>query len=188
MAARRVALALACLLGLTACSSADSEPEGTRNPTESLSGDDLCRMLPLDRVERQFDDVEFFRAEGQESGRGLDTGISCNYGGGGLSLRTTVRKLLARQTVEAHLDLEFTEVDVDLNEEVIEYERLDGLGAAAGYGQTVPLGLAGNTLAVILIVGRNQYKVGLSTRPDATLEELKPLAEVLVPHVQSALR
>lgn len=145
-------------------------------------------MLPLKLVERQFDDVEFRRAEGHVSGRGLIAGVSCHYGGDGLGLDTTVRRTSRAIGVQEALDLVFTEVDADLNEELIEYERLDGLGAAAGYGPTVPLGLAGNTLAVIIVVGQNTYKVGLRTMPDATLEQLKPLAEVLVPRVESALR
>lgn len=190
MAARRVALAFACLLGLIGCSSADGGSGGagdTQSPIESLSGDDLCRMLPLKLVERQFDDVEFRRTEGRVDGRLPNPSPSCYYGGDVLGLTTRVDTTLRPLGVQGNLDLAFTEVDTDLNEEVIEYERVEGLGAAAGYGP-VPLGMASNHLVVIFEVGHDHYELKLRTSAEAKLKQLKPLAEVLVPPLQLALR
>lgn len=187
MAAKRVAVSIACLLGLTGCTSADGGSGGTgdlQSPIKSLSGDELCRMLPLKLVERQFDDVEFRRPEGRVDGRLPNPSPSCYYGGVGLGLTTRVDTTLRPLGVQGNLDLAFTEVDADLNEEVLEYERVDGLGAAAGYGP-VPLGMASNHLVVIFEVRHGHYELKLTA--SAELEQLKPLAEALVPRAQSAL-
>lgn len=192
MAANRYALALACVLGLSACTSAGGGPGGAndkRSGFDSLTGDEMCRMLPLDLVQRHFPDVEFYRTKGRVTGRdggafGSTRGVDCHYGGDSLGLDTTVQRTLGGRDVDAHLDLEFT----DVNDQVIDFRRVSGLGSGAGFGRSPGLGdIASSTLAVIFDAGSGQYKLELSTIPDAQLRQLKPLAEALLPRIQDAL-
>jgi hypothetical protein len=185
--ANGIVLTFACLVGLAGCSSADGGSGGTvgkESPIESLSGEQLCRMLPQKALELQFSDVEFFDPKGRVDGRDPNPRVHCHYGGDALGLDTSVHNTVPSLGAKGNLELVFT----DTNEDVTEYEPVAGLGAAAGYGPTALLDdLGGNTLAVILNAGNHQYTIELNTMPEAKLEQLKPLAEELLSHLEAAL-
>lgn len=181
MRARLVAVIIATCTGVVAC----SEPPQAGG-IERLTGDQFCRMLPKESVEKQFPDMESLSIEGKVDGRGITRATHCHYNGGiDLALISSVSRSIPRSassSAEDQLDSKFS----DLDGKVISYKRIDGLGAAAGYGG--PVGARDAELVVIFDIGSERYELELTALSKARLGQLKPLVEELLPRVQNVLR
>lgn len=187
---------LTSVLLLGACSnSAEDGDAGWQTALEDLTPDRLCELLPTDAIEQALD-VAVTDAEGAESGRPPILSSRCRYGVEFTleevdllppALTTSVGQTLDK-SVDEVLDDAFTDL-VDESEPVRDYERVDGLGEGAGYGNDPLHGgnLDESLLVVVFTAGDERFQFDINVSPRTPLEQLKPLAVELLTGLEAEL-
>jgi hypothetical protein len=190
---------LSCLLLVGACAGEAGSEDTPEQATalEGLTPERLCELLPDDTIEQTLD-VVVKKAGGRQSGRPPILSKTCRY-----SLEFTLQEVATlppavttnlKQTrdkgVDEVLDYAFTDL-ADENKHVTPFERVEGLGEGAGYGD-VPL-LAGqelpqSQLVVAFTAGRERFSFDVTVSPKTPLEKLSPLAEDLLTALVTELR
>lgn len=183
------AVGVVCL-ALAACSSGGSSSVGEDGETKpgslaELTPSQMCEFLPTATVEKAYD-VTIAETKGDEIGRVPVRSVSCDYSeeGIGFEFETSV-ELTHDESAQKSLDQEFT----DLDDKVVDYQRVDGLGEPAGYGPDAKLEeFGGDVLAVVIRLDGEMVMVTLEVkRDDGGLEQLKPLATALTDALKSKL-
>jgi hypothetical protein len=190
---------LSCLFLVGACAG-EAGSEDTPEQETALVGltpERLCELLPDDTIEQTLD-VVVRKAGGRQSGRPPILSKTCRYSLE-FSLQevetlppavTTNLKQTRDKSVDEVLDYAFTDL-ADENKHVTPFERVEGLGEGAGYGDT-PL-LAGNQLpesqlVVVFTAGGERLVFDVTVSPKTPVEKLTPLAEDLLTALESELR
>lgn len=188
-------LALLALL-LTGCSGDDPKPKAS-DPADSddgivagVDGDELCGTVDHDTIEEQFGEA----VEEAQPGRNVPPEqdvefVSCNYvmqslmeADGmdeiehALDVSTRVKPAAeaatsAEDAVAAYL--------VNFDGEHVAFEEVDDLGEAAGYASG-DVRLGGSHLVAIIEDGGELFEVLVKAEPEATLDQLRPIADELV--------
>lgn len=190
----RIVAGLLVVAALVAGCSEESPPQSQPQPgagLTELSGDELCDLLPAKSVEDAFGD-KVTKTKGDSTAKAPFTIVSCKYSidfklaevetlPPGAEVKVS---LPARGDEKQALDRAFT----DLDDKVVRYEQVDGLGVAAGFGPDATLeDLGGDQLVVLIDAGGERYEMSVGATPKATLEQLKPLAEELLPGLTKTL-
>jgi hypothetical protein len=190
---------LSCLLLVGACAGETGSGDTPEQETalEGLTPERLCELLPDDTIEQTLD-VVVKKAGGRQSGRPPILSKTCRYSLE-FSLQevetlppavTTNLKQTGDKSVDEVLERAFTDL-VDENKPVTPFERVEGLGEGAGYGDA-PL-LAGqelpeSQLVVVFTAGDEQLSFDVTVTPKTPLEKLTPLAEDLLTALETELR
>ena len=194
----RAFVLLSCLLLVGACSGEAGPGDTLEQETgiESLTPERLCELLPDDTIEQTLD-VVVKKAGGRQSGKPPILTKTCRYSLE-FSLQevetlppavTTNLKQTQDKNVDEVLDYAFTD---HLGEGKPEpFERVEGLGEGAGYGDT-PL-LAGqqlpeSQLVVVFTAGDERLSFDVTVTPKTPVEKLVPLAEDLLTGLETELR
>lgn len=194
-----VAIAAVLLTGCAGDGDVDGERGGGKGggPLKGLDGDALCAMVDRATIEKQFNDPVRNALGGKEPPGERET-VSCKYvtdsllnsdvkdAGKALSIGTRVRPArdgmkTAKEALDAYM--------VDWDAKTVDYQRVEGLGAAAGYASSelkVPLGE--NHLVAILDIDGSFIEVSANSEPVGTLDQLRPIADQLVKGVEAKLR
>lgn len=187
MRGKQIAVGLAAVgLMLGGCSDDKPAVQGSEALAQ-LSGDEMCGLLPVRDVKRAFD------AKVEPVGHSLKPPgifVSCGYavdlepdGTETEPMNVETRVSVARGETGT-VDSAFTD---DLGKSV-EHQRVDGLGAAAGFGPDWPVGdESGDKLVVQFTVGGERYQLKVAAHPEASLKRLRPLAEKLLAGLQKQL-
>lgn len=176
---------------LTGCSD-NPPPDSEGAALSKLSGDDMCGLLPKPDVEQAFAD-KVTKVKGDSMAKAPFTIVSCRYAIEfelmevetlPPSVNTKVSMGYRKKNLQQSMDKAFT----DLDDKVVDYEQVDGLGTAAGFGPDAMLeDLGGHVLVVLFDAGGESYKLEVGASPKATLDQLKPLAEKLLAGLQKQL-
>lgn len=166
-------------------------------PLAGLDGDKLCAMVDRATIEEQFHEPirDTLGGVNPPEQRGS---VVCDYVtesllesdvediDEALSISVKVTDVSDKATtVEEALDAYL----VDSDGKTVDYERVDGLGDAAGYaGSELGVRLDENQLVAILEVDGAFIEVVASSEPVGTLDQLRPIADELVKGVESELR
>lgn len=166
------------------------EPEGAA--LSKLSGDDMCGLLPKSDVEQAFQD-KVTKVKGDSMAKAPFTIVSCHYGVEfelmevetlPPSVDTKVSMGYRKKDTQQSLDQAFR----DLDDKVVDYQPVDGVGTAAGFGPNAMLeDLGGHVLVVLFDAGGESYKLEVGASPKGTLDQLKPLAEKVLAGLQKQL-
>lgn len=200
----RVFAVLSCVLLLGACAekTGGGGAEGggggaQRQDTvlESLTPKRLCALLPDDTIEQTLD-VVVTESKGRESGRPPILNKTCRYR---LEFELADVEVLppdvttgVAQTrdkgVDELLDRAFTDL-ADESEQVKPYERVDGLGEGAGYGDNPFLesDLPESQLVVVFTAGGERFIFDVTVSPRTPLDQLTPLATELLAALEAEL-
>ncbi|HEX2132993.1 MAG TPA: hypothetical protein VHH15_15700 [Actinophytocola sp.] len=209
MTLRRTALsavAVAAALLMAGCGGdgdASDEPDTSDQAGEATGSiadlaDDLCSMVDTATIEEQFGEAV------EDAQGGLEQeereSVSCSYVtesqmasdiediDKALAVGTTVRTA-SSGALEPQDALD--EYFVDADGETVAYTPIDGLGVVAGYADRsldVRL-ISENHLVAILELGDGEFvEVITTSSPEGTQEQLRPIADQLVPAVESRLR
>lgn len=181
MRGKQIAVGLAAAgLVLSGCS--EDEPVETSEALVQLSGREMCALLPVRDVKRAFDaKVELVGNSKRDTPPQL---VSCGYAIHGTSraadgelpnLNTIVRWPVGNKDA---IDDAFGDA---------RYQRVDGLGVAAGFGPGSVFGADGHKLVVLFGAGGERYQLGVGLTSTTTLKQLKPLAEKLLTGLQAQL-
>ncbi|MQA61649.1 MAG: hypothetical protein GEU86_09150 [Actinophytocola sp.] len=189
--------ACAAALLLAACAPVDQPEPGSVElfrPLRAVSVDEMCSMVAKQTIEVAFG-VSVTDAQADERGRGALRGLICRYradtanddyaasAGAPLRVVTTL-------DVDFHLDAPtaLDESFTDVAGEVVDYQRVAGLGEMAGFGPDVaPAGRDGSVLSVIFSANRARLLLTVETLPDAELAQLKPIAVELLAGLNAEL-
>lgn len=193
----RATVGLVAVVGvLLAGCDTKSEPTGDK-VSSPLAAIDLCGMVDHATIEGQFNEPVVDAQGGREEHIERET-VSCIYVMKSLmtadmenlneALDVSTRLQAATdqaRTAEEALDAYL----VDQNDEVVNYERVDGLGEVAGYADSaLGVALGENHLVAILEVDGGFVAVVTKSSPEGTVEQLRPIAEELVKGVETKLR
>jgi hypothetical protein len=187
----RGSILLGSALLLAACTSA-VDGAGTDNVLEGLGGQRLCELLPKETVEQKLG-VVIADAKGSEIGV---IGRRCSYSVDfdTLGPEEEVPRITIglednyRETVDDILDYTFADDPAARPMKVTDYQRVDGLGEAAGYGFEPSSGAAESQLAVVFAVGEELLNFEVQATPPTPLEKLQPLATELLAALETELR
>ena len=175
-----------------------SEQTGEGKGSISDLADDLCSMVDTATIEEQFGEtVEDAQGGLEQEDR---ESVSCTYVtesmmaaeveniDEALAVSTNVR---AASGGAAEPKDALDEYFVDADAKTVAYTPVDGLGDAAGYADRslkVRL-ISENHLVSILRLGNGELvEIIVTSSPEGTLEQLRSLADQLVPAVESRLR
>ena len=172
------------------------EPNGERagDPVSALDGDTLCGMVDRGTIEKQFGEpiADELGGVNPPEQRGS---VVCDYIpksfaeadtedlGGELTITTTVTPAGAG-TAKAALDAYLVS-----DGETVAYEPVTGLGEAAGFaGSKLDVRAGGSQLAVIVEVRGTLVEVVTKVEPNATQDQIRPVADELTTAVTTQLR
>jgi hypothetical protein len=168
------------------------EPAG--NPVSGLDGDTLCGMVDRGTIQKLFGEPieDALGGVNPPEQRGS---VVCDYIpksfaeadtedlGGALTITTTVTPAEA-DTAEAALDAYLVSDGT-----TVAYEPVQGLGEAAGFASSeLDVRSGGSQLAVIVEVRDTLVEVVTKVEPDATRDQLRPIADELTTKVTTQLR
>lgn len=190
---RSVAVAsFAAVLVLSACASnegAEAAYDASKSPLGKLKGSELCQLLPKDKVEKLFD-VTVKNSNGGEVFRGPYENelVNCKQdleGGDDAPLHVWAWVTRARDAGKA-IDAAFSDPGGKLHE----YQEVEGLGDAAGFGHDPAEDPEVGTymqIATMFQAEGDVFTVRISVLGDARLEQLKQIAGVLLDGVEAEL-
>jgi hypothetical protein len=172
----------------------DTNGEQIGDPVSGLDGDTLCGLVNRGTVEKQFGEqiTDVFGGRDPSEPHGS---VACDYVPKSFSeadaddladklLITTSVKPAEAKTAKAALDAYLVN-----DGETVTYEPLTGLGEAAGFaGSKLDVRSGGSQLAVIVKVRDTLVEVVTKAEPDATRDQLRPIADELVRGVMAELR
>ncbi|PXY19272.1 hypothetical protein [Prauserella muralis] len=171
-------------------------PDATvaEGPLAGLDGDTLCGMVELPLLERQFGEP-FAGALGGVNPPEQDGSVVCSYQSQAFldaepadladtrQVTTKVTPVPGEPTAQDALDAALTD-----NGEPVSYEPVDGLGEVAGYaGSDLDVGSGGSYLVAIIEADGAFVEVVTKADPEGTVRQLRPIAEELLPKVESEL-
>lgn len=190
-----VVVTAAVLLGGCGSDSGDAGGETTTagpdatvadGPLAGLDGDKLCGMVDVALLEEHFGEP-FADALGGVNPPEQDGSVVCTYASqafvdadvadlaGKLQVTTKVTHVTDASTAQDALDASLVD-----DGETVAYQPVDGLGAVAGY--------AGSDLVAIIEIDGAFVEVATLADPEGTVEQLRPIADELLPKVESELR
>lgn len=196
---KMVGLLVAATALLAGCSGAggDSggETKGERagDPVSGLDGNTLCGLVDRGTIEKQFGEP-ISDALGGVNPPEQRSSVVCDYipksfaeaDTDDLADKLTVTTAVTRVkegTAKEALDAYLTS-----DGETVAYEPVTGLGEAAGFASSkLDVRSGGSQLAVILKIGDTLVEVVTNAEPDATQDQLRPIADELVEGVTSEL-
>jgi hypothetical protein len=164
-------------------------------PLAGLDGDKLCGMVDLALLEEHLGEP-FADALGGVNPPEQDGSVVCTYASqafadaaaadltGKLQVTTKVTAVTGVSTAQGALDAALVD-----DGETVAYQPVPGLGAAAGYaGSELNVDSGGSYLAAIIEIDGEFVEVVTKADPEATVEQLRPIADELFPKVESELR
>jgi hypothetical protein len=175
-------------------SGAEPNDERAGDPVSALDGDTLCGMVDRGTIEKQFGEpiADELGGVNPPEQRGS---VVCDYIpksfaeadtedlGGELTITTTVTPAAA-DSAKAALDAYLV-----ADGETVAYEPVTGLGEAAGFaGSKLDVRAGGSQLAVIVEVRDTLVEVVTKVEPNATQDQLRPIADELTTAVTTQLR
>lgn len=187
-----------CLLLLGACTAETGNTGEPKQETvlEGLTPERLCELLPSGTIEETLD-VVVNEAKGRQSGRPPILDKTCRYE---LEFAladvetlppavTTGVQQTRDKSVDEVLDRAFTDLSEE-NDKVTPYERVDGLGEGAGYGDNPLLGadLPESQLVVVFTAGGERFVFDVTVSPRTPLEKVTPLATGLLTALEGEFR
>jgi hypothetical protein len=185
----RAIAVVSCLLLAGACTG-ETEAESPTGGTvlAGLTPERLCALLPVDTIEQTLD-VVVTDTKSRQSGRPPILSKTCRYevefALADVELLPPAITVDVKQTrdkgIDETLDHEFTDLMAE-NAKTAPYERVDGLGEAAGYGDNPTLGseLPESQLVVVFTAGGERFAFDVSVSPHTPVEKLTPLATDLL--------
>lgn len=202
-----VMVTTAVLLGGCGSDSGDSGDSGgetttagpdatvTDGPLAGLDGEKLCGMVDLARLEEHFGEP-FTDALGGVNPPEQDSSIVCKYTSQAftdadvadledkLQVTTKVTLMTDASTAQDALDASLADEG-----EPVAYQPVDGLGEVAGYaGSDLNVDSGGSYLVAIIKIDGAFVEVVTKADPEGTVEQLRPIADELLPKVESELR
>lgn len=163
-------------------------------PLAGLDGDKLCGMVDVSLLGEAFGEP-FADALGGVNPPEQDSSVVCTYGSQAFvdadvaeladKLQVTT-KVTATDASSAQEALDACLVD---DGEPVAYQPVDGLGAVAGFaGSELNVDAGGGNLAVIVEVDGEFVEVVVKAEPQGTVDQLRQVADELLPKVESELR
>ncbi|GAB3453450.1 hypothetical protein [Actinophytocola sediminis] len=174
-----------------------TEPDATAadGPLAGLDGNTLCGMVDLARLEDSFGEP-FADALGGVNPPEQDSSVVCTYQSQAfidaevadlenkLQVTTKVTHMTDASTAKEALDASLSDDGTP-----VAYQPVDGLGAVAGYaGSDLNVDSGGSYLVAIVEVDGKFVEVLTKAYPAGTVEQLRPIADELLPKVESELR
>lgn len=199
----RVVMAVCtAVFALVACGNDAPEPITVSTPSthppsaaassviEKLAGNELCGLLTNDSIKRALGVKTVEGGTAVRRGR-LPVFLSdeCRYDTNGFpSLSTRVVTTRPRDSDQDVLDDVFTDRTQE-DERVVPYRRVPGVGSLAGFGRDPVLSQALKSwdLGVVAVVAGERLLITLSVTGDAELDQLRPLAELLLKNLGPAV-
>jgi hypothetical protein len=172
----------------------ETNGEQAGDPVSRLDGDALCGMVDCGTIEKQLGEpiTDTLGGKNPPEQRGS---VVCDYIpkafaeadtedlADQLTITTTVTPAEAKDA-KAALDAYLVS-----DGETVAYQPVEGLGEAAGFaGSKLDVRSGGSQLAVIVDVGGALVEVVTKVEPDATQEQLRPIADELTNGVTTKLR
>lgn len=163
-------------------------------PLAGMDGDKLCGMVDLALLEEHFGEP-FAEALGGVNPPEQDSSVVCTY-----ASQAFVDAEVADLADKLQVTTKVTAVDASSAQEALDaslvddgktvaYQPVDGLGAAAGYaGSDLNVDSGGSYLAAVVEVDGAFVEVVVKAEPEGTVEQLRPVADELLPKVESELR
>jgi hypothetical protein len=164
-------------------------------PLAGLDGDKLCGMVDVALLEEHFGEP-FADALGGVNPPEQDGSVVCTYASQAfvdadvadladkLQVTTKVTHVTDASTAQDALDVSLVD-----DGETVAYQPVDGLGAVAGYaGSDLNVDSGGSYLVAIIEIDGAFVEVATLADPEGTVEQLRPIADELLPKVESELR
>ena len=173
---------------------AGSKATVSDGPLAGMDGGKLCGMVDRALLEEHFGEP-FAEELGGVNPPELDSSVVCSY-----PTQAFVDAEVADLADKLQVTTKLTAVDASSAQEALDaslvddgktvaYQPIDGLGAAAGYaGSDLNVDSGGSYLAAIVEVDGGFVEVVVKADPDGTVEQLRPIADELLPKVESELR
>jgi len=163
-------------------------------PLAGLDGDTLCGMVDLAAMAEHFGEP-FADVLGAVNPPEQDSSVVCTYQSQAFidaevadlekQLQITTRVTLVTDAPTARDALD---ASLSNDGEPVAYQPVDGLGEVAGYaGSDLNVDSGGSYLVAVVEVGGGFVEVVTKAHPEATVEQLRPVAEELLPKVESEL-
>ena len=167
----------------------------TDGPLAGMDGGKLCGMVDLALLEDRFGEP-FADALGGVNPPEQRSSVVCTYQSQAFidaEVADLADKLQVTTKLTAVTDASSAQDALDAamadDGKTVAYQPVDGLGAAAGYaGSDLNVGSGGAYLVAVIEVGGEFVEVATKAEPDATVEQLRPIADELLPKVESELR
>lgn len=167
----------------------------TDGPLAGLDGDELCGMVDLALLEERFGEP-FADALGGVNPPEQDSSVVCTYPSQAFvdaevadladELQVTTKVTVVDEVSTAQGALDASLVD---DGEAVAYQPVDGLGEVAGYaGSDLNVDSGGSYLVAIVEIDGDFVEVVTKADPEGTVEQLRPIADELLPKVESELR
>ena len=167
----------------------------TDGPLAGMDGGKLCGMVDLALLEDRFGEP-FADALGGVNPPEQRGSVVCTYQSQAFidaEVADLADKLQVTTKLTAVTDASSAQdaLDAGLADDgkTVAYQPVDGLGAAAGYAASDQnVGSGGAYLVAVIEVGGEFVEVTTKENPEATVEQLRPIADELLPKVESELR
>lgn len=188
------ALTITAAVLLAGCSGGEVEVTTTEDKADGgpggVSGARLCELVPQELVQDLLED-DIAAVDAKVSGSGEVATALCLYRTqGGLATYAvqstlTVSKFADDRAAQERLDMMFE----DLDDKPLKFERIDGLGDAAGFGPTAHEGY--HQFSVIFPMDGSESGVlkvytGVQYQGTPTAADLRPIAERIVQGLERA--
>lgn len=167
----------------------------TDGPLAGLDGDKLCGMVDRALLEEHFGEP-FADALGGVNPPEQDSSVVCTYPSQAfvdadvadledkLQVTTKVTSVTDASTAQDALDASLVD-----DGETVAYQPVDGLGEVAGYaGSDLNVDSGGSYLVAVIEIDGAFVEVVTKADPEGTVEQLRPIADELLPKVESELR
>jgi hypothetical protein len=163
-------------------------------PLAGLDGDKLCGMVDLALLEEHFGEP-FADALGGVNPPEQDSSVVCTYASQAFvdaevaDLADKLQVTTKVTVVDASSAQEALDASLADDGETVAYQPVDGLGAAAGYASSdLNVDSGGSYLTAIVEVDGAFVEVVTKADPEGTVEQLRPIADELLPKVESEPR
>lgn len=178
-----------------AATTAGPDATATDGPLAGLDGDRLCDMINVALLEEHLGEP-FADALGGVNPPEQDGSVVCTYVSQALAdaeaadladkLQVTTKVTLVPAASNAQGALDASLAD---DGETVAYQPVDGLGDVAGYADSdLNVDAGGSYLVAIIEIDGAFVEVVTKADPEGTVEQLRPIADELLPKVESELR
>jgi hypothetical protein len=164
-------------------------------PLAGLDGGKLCGMVEVAVLEEHFGEP-FADPLGGVNPPEQDSSVVCTYPSKAFidaDVADLADKLQVTTKLTVMTDASSAQdaLDESLSDsgKTVAYEPVDGLGEVAGYaGSDLHVGSGGSFLTAVIEVDGEFVEVVTKAEPEGSAEQLRPIADELLPKVESALR